>query len=290
MRSLGPKISPNHRVAACSVVLAFALASPSPAFAGQGSTAKRSSLYPSAADNSTLPSDTATGPNVPGADDTTNKAERVNVESIKQKYWARGEESELGVVQNRLYSKEHKIEVSLLGGVVATDAFLSVQNLGASLGYHFSEYLSLHVIAWKDYVGQSSEFTAFQNNIQAQKGIPAVPDTNYPQAYYGGEGEWSLLYGKLSVLGKAIIYYDFHLLGGVGVMNTESGNDLTESLGLGQQFFLSKMISVRIDYRLMHYNEQLLNKESSTYTLGDTRANWTNAITLGVSFLIGFGK
>lgn len=253
--------------------------------------AQQSALRPSAS-TTTAPApvqqDTGTVPNVPGADDTTNSAERVNVESIKQKYWARGEESELGVVQNREYSKAHKVEVTVFGGVVSTDAFLSVQNLGASIGYHFTEYLSFHLLAWKDYVSQSSEFTAFQQSISALKGVPATPDTNYPQYYYGGEGSWSLLYGKLSVLGKAIIHYDLHLLGGLGLMNTESGGDITESLGIGQQVFLTKVVSVRVDYRLMHYEETLLNKIAGPpYSLGATRANWTNAITLGVSFLLG---
>src|SRR5476649_915658 len=61
-----------------------------------------------------------------------SEAEHVNVENIKSKYWARGDESELGVVQNRLYSKEHKIEVGVFGGVVATDPFLQVNSVGGS--------------------------------------------------------------------------------------------------------------------------------------------------------------
>jgi hypothetical protein len=44
----------------------------------------------------------------PATGDTTN-AERVNTEAIKEKYWARGDESEIGVVQNRLYSKANKV-------------------------------------------------------------------------------------------------------------------------------------------------------------------------------------
>src|SRR4051812_6211150 len=57
--------------------------------------------------------------------DQAGKAERVNVESIKQKYWARGEESELGVVQNRLYSKEHKVEIAGFYGFLGSDPFLN---------------------------------------------------------------------------------------------------------------------------------------------------------------------
>jgi outer membrane beta-barrel protein len=217
--------------------------------------------------------------------------ERVNVENIKQKYWARGDESELGVVQNRLYSKAGKFEFGLLGGVVATDPFLSVQSLGFSLGYHFSEYLSFHGIAWKTYVGPSSASDAFTSELQSHGGIPAIPDSNFQNYFYGGEVRWSFLYGKLSVLGKAIIYYDFRFLGGVGITNTQTGNDFTPYLGVGQQVFLSKTLSLLIDYRLMRYNEVLLQKSNpaAPNTLGESRTNWTDAITLGFSFMFGFG-
>jgi outer membrane beta-barrel protein len=224
------------------------------------------------------------------ADDNAAKAERVNVESIKQKYWARGDESELGVVQNRLYSKEYRLEMQLFGGILATDPFLTVQTLGASVGFHFSEYLSLHVLGWKSYVSPSGALTAVQENLSARQGVPLIPDTNYPNAYYGSELSGSLLYGKLSVIGKAIIYYDFHLLAGAGITSTESGNDITGHIGVGQQVFLTKNLSLRIDYRLMRFQERLVNKASGDYSLGASRANWTNSVTLGVSFLFGFMK
>src|SRR4051794_7458633 len=83
----------------------------------------------------------APDPAAPSPEADAGGAERVNVEGIKQKYWARGDESALSVVQNRLYSKEHKLQFSLLTGISATDPFLSVQTLGGSLGFNFTEYL-----------------------------------------------------------------------------------------------------------------------------------------------------
>src|ERR1700745_433410 len=82
-------------------------------------------------------------------------AQRMNTESIKEKYWARGDESEIGVVQNRLYEKEHRWEFSLLGGIANTDPMLTVWTLGSRVGYHFSEYFSLHLIGWKAFSSPS---------------------------------------------------------------------------------------------------------------------------------------
>src|SRR5579885_3286670 len=238
---------------------------------------------PASADEQAAPSGPATGAPADSAG-----GERVNVENIKQKYWARGDESELGVVQNRTYSKAGRFELGVLGGIVSTDPFLSVKSLGASLGYHFSEYISFHGIAWKSYVGTSSAYDAF-NQLQSAPGIPAIPNSNYQHWFAGGEVRGSLLYGKLSVLGQAIIYYDFRVLGGMGVTNTETGNDFTPFIGVGQQVFLSKAWSLLIDYRLMRYDEVLLQKSnpSNPNQLGTSRTNWTDAITLGLSFMFG---
>src|SRR6476659_8308907 len=90
-------------------------------------------------------------------------AEQVNVDSIKEKYWARGNETELGVVQNRTFSKTGKFEFSLLGGALYSDPFLDVKMLGGTLGYHINEYFSFHLMAFKDLVSPSAALLTFQN-------------------------------------------------------------------------------------------------------------------------------
>jgi outer membrane beta-barrel protein len=100
-----------------------------------------------------------------------------------------------------------------------------------------------------------------------------------------------MLYGKLSVLGKSIIYYDLHLLGGLGYTRTENGSYATPSLGIGQRFYLSKLTSFRVDYRLQYYNETLIEKQITT-KLGQpvgARDNFNNTITFGFSFML-FGN
>src|SRR4051812_44581774 len=97
-------------------------------------------------------------PNIPVTD-----AEQVNVDSIKEKYWARGNETEVGVVQNRTYSKRGKFEFTLLGGVLYSDPFLTVQTLGGAIGYHLSEYVSAHLFAFNHFTNPSSALTTFQD-------------------------------------------------------------------------------------------------------------------------------
>ena len=168
---------------------------------------------------------------------------------------------------------------------------LSVYVAGGRFGYHFSEYFSVHVLGWKAFSGASSTQTDLLANAAAGQ-IGTVLNTNEPQYYLGSEAQWSLLYGKLSVLGKAIIHYDFHFMAGLGTMKTETGNDFEQHVGLGQQFFLSKSSFVTVDYRLVMYHETIPQKVIPT-ELGQpvgTRENMSNVITLGVGFLLGPGE
>lgn len=239
---------------------------------------------------STKPAAPVAGPQPGSSEDIGGgAAERVNVENIKEKYWARGDESELGVVQNRQYTKARKFDLGVFTGIVATDPFLSVKSLGGTLGFHFNEYFGVSLFGYKAFVSPSSAYEYLQRDLSTGA------NTNEPRWFLGAEGNASLIYGKLSVLGKLIIHYDLHFLGGMGVTATESGNNFTPYVGIGQQFYLSRLISLQIDYRLMHYNEAILQKVGSPSSPNGTflgnRSNWANSISLGITFLIDpFGK
>lgn len=223
-----------------------------------------------------------------GAKSSKRAAPRnTDVENIREKYWAHGEEEDVGVVQNRLYTKKSKVEVQPFLGLISSDPFLSVKSLGATIGYHLSEDFSLNVVGWKHSVQDSDAMDRLQKDITI--GVPSSANTNEPKWFLGSELAYSPLYGKLSLAGSAIIYYDAHLLGGVGMTNTETGKYVTPFIGVGQQIYLSQSVAIRLDYRLMHYKEKIPEKIKSG-SVGDIigeRSNWTNSITLGVSFLIG---
>jgi len=212
--------------------------------------------------------------------------EQIDVEAVKKKYWARGDESELGVVQNRLYTKEGKLAFSLITGSISADPFLDVKALGGSVGYHLNEYFGIYLIGWKAFASSSSALETFERVSRV------TTNTNKPLSYFGAELAASLIYGKLSVVGKKIIYYDMHFLSGIGLTRSESGNSVTPSLGLGQAIWLTDQLAFRIDYRLMPYREEIVEKvrPSLMGQVVDRRTNWSNAVTLSATFLFGGSK
>ncbi len=225
----------------------------------------------------------ASHPNAWGQEPSQEPSDVVEVEKIKEKYWAKADDTELGVVQNRTYQNARKFEFGIFGGTVNTDPFLNVRSLGVTLGYYFSPYFSTHLICWKNYASGSTALKTFE----ATSGYTA--NTNIPHSFCGAQASGDFLYGKLSLLGAMIIYFDLHLRGGVGEIRTESGKSIGPFVGLGQQIHLNKRFSLTLDYRMMVYQEDLKGKvPGATFgaVLGN-RTNVTDVITLGVSFTLG---
>jgi len=209
----------------------------------------------------------------------------ISAENVKQRYWSQGSESDLGVVQNRLYTKESKIELQPFFGFISADPFLDVHSYGGLLGYHFSEYFAVNALGWKHNVSGSSALERLETDITT--GAPTTANLNKPEWFVGSELQFSPLYGKLSLMGKMILYYDFHLMAGAGMTKTQNGQYITPFLGIGQQIYLSQWAALRLDYRHMYYKEEIIERvRPSTFghVIGK-RSTWTSALTMGVSFI-----
>ena len=213
-------------------------------------------------------------------------AEEVKIEQIKQRYWAGGDEAQVGVVQNRAYSKARRFSLGVDGGVAFGDPFVSTKIAGVHAGYNFSEYFSVELLYWKFFSSPSSALDALRDQ---SSGSSKDANINPQRSYYGAEGLWSVMYGKLSFVGRKIIYYDMHVSAGGGMVDTDNGKYPAATVGLGQRFYVSQSTSIRLDYRLMIYQEHIVEKQI-TSRMGEDygpRTNWGHTITLGVDFLFG---
>jgi len=210
----------------------------------------------------------------------TEKAKTIDVQDIRSRYWDRGRQNKLGVVQNRKYTKEGRWSVGMLGGLTFGDPFLDTKQYGLDLGYNFTETFSLSLIGWKYKVsGSSANDKLNESNKKA--------NTNEPNYYIGTEAAWSLIYGKVSLIGKKIIYYDLSFLTGLGATKNEKETAPTPHIGIGQRYFLNQNLSFRLDYRLMYYRETIIEKEIESrkgQSLGK-RSNFNNTLIFGIDFM-----
>jgi outer membrane beta-barrel protein len=205
----------------------------------------------------------------------------LDVKAVKEKYWAKGEEAELEVVQNRTFKKKGRVRIEGFFGGMATDPFLSVKTAGGSLGYFFSENWSFQFTGWKSLVTGSDALKTLES-----RGYATL--LNRPKSYYAGEMVFSPLYGKLSLLGSSIIYFDLYALAGLGMTSTQTGNYLTPDLGIGQQIYLSKSVAVCLEFRLFRYRENLVPSTSGAgVQVADSsissRSNLSSVASLGLA-------
>lgn len=201
------------------------------------------------------------------SDEAGNLPERIDVQGMKRRYWTVGNEDLMNVVQNRLYMKKGRLQLTTGYGFYSDDPFQSMSTFQGSVGYHINEFYSVHAF----YASVSAEGSAAFAEARRQNITPIV---NPSKSLFGAEARASLVYGKLSLLGSSIIYYDFNVALGFAPISLTSGSSTAIMAGIGQQVYLNRTFFLTMDYRILFHTDPLP-------TRGD-RSVTTNWIQLGL--------
>jgi outer membrane beta-barrel protein len=177
-------------------------------------------------------------------------------------------------VQERLFQKARRHELSVLGGGYAADLMSSSYLAVGAYTYHFSEDFGLE--ASFGYTRSRSEVVRI---IEDRLATDLVRQ-DLPVYLYQGHLLWNLAYGKVRWFGSRISRFDFLLALGGGVTDNRSARGLTGSAGFGLKFYPTSYFAVRIDVR-----DQILNQE----LLGESRIVNNVLSTLGLSLFLPFG-
>ncbi len=209
-------------------------------------------------------------------------AKHLDVDGLKEKYWNNESSPELRVVQNRTYTKEYKVSLEPFFSVLSSDPFQDILGVGVQAGFNFTEYLGVHAIYSRFWSTPSGASAAFLT--AAGYGANVNPVNHL----LGGEVSWSILYGKLSLIGKAILHFDLMAQGGAGYLHTNNGGTISPWLGLGQQIYIFKWMTLRADYRFAYWRENVVNLYTPGTTLGQViggRNVFAHLLTFGLTFL-----
>jgi outer membrane beta-barrel protein len=177
-------------------------------------------------------------------------------------------------VQERLFQKARRHEISALGGAYAADLMSSSYVVGGAYTYHFSEDLGLEAL-----FGYTRAHSELIDIIEQRQGTELVRN-DLAVFLYQGHLIWTLAYGKLRWFGARISRFDINLALGGGITDNRSARGLTFSGGLGFKFFPTRWLAVRVDLR-----DQLLTQE----LLGESRHVNNLMATLGLSVFLPFG-
>jgi outer membrane beta-barrel protein len=179
-------------------------------------------------------------------------------------------------VQERLFTKAFRHELSAMGGVYAADLYSASWLAGGAYTFHFSEDLGLEA---------SVQFTRFRSDVTAayERRYPQIQVLDNPDkagTLYFGHLVWSFAYGKLRWMGGGISRFDFNLALGAGVTDDSTSRGVTGSAGLGTKFFFGQWFALRFDVRDHVLREVLVGDE---HLVNDV------LVTLGASVFIPFG-
>jgi outer membrane beta-barrel protein len=177
-------------------------------------------------------------------------------------------------VQERLFQKAGRHELSFMGGLYSADLLSSHYLLQGAYTFHVTEELGLE--AGFAYTRADSEIVRI---IENDRGITLLRE-QAPVYIYQAHVLWSIAYGKLRWFGGSISRFDFHLAIGGGITDNQSARGLTFSGGIGFKFYLADWLAFRIDVR-----DQVLQQE----VLGESVIVNNLAATLGLSVFFPFG-
>ena len=160
-------------------------------------------------------------------------------------------------VEERLFTKAFRHELSAMGGWYAADLYSSSWLGGGAYTFHFSEDLGLEA---------SVQFTRFHSAVtdayETRYPTIQIEDrTDKPGRLYFGHLIWSFAYGKLRWAGGPITRFDLNLALGAGITDDSTARGATGSFGLGTKWYLGKWFAWRIDIRDHVLQEALVGEE-----------------------------
>lgn len=179
-------------------------------------------------------------------------------------------------VQDRLFTKAFRHELSGMGGYYGADLYSSSWLVGGAYTFHFSEDLGLEA---------SVQWTRFRTAVTDtyERRYPQVQveeRTNRPGHLYFGHLVWSFAYGKLRWMGGGITRFDFNAALGAGVTDDSTAQGLTGSFGFGTKWYFGKWFALRLDVRDHILRETLIGED---HLVNDI------LVTGGFSVFIPFG-
>lgn len=197
-------------------------------------------------------------------------------------------EKKVYVLQNRRYTKAHRVFLSVMAGPGISNPYRTTYNVDPRLTYYFSDQWGIEAFYTAAIVNSNnSNFDALISHNPN-----TLPSIREIRASYGGLIHWSPWYAKINFFNK-ILYFDWYLAGGAGTLHTSVGskNLVTDPItftdqdlfavfvGTGQQFHLTDVFKIRLDFSGAIYQAPIYR------TSGDTA--WYTNYNFGLGFGIG---
>lgn len=188
------------------------------------------------------------------------------------------EEDRVKSVQRKVYLKKGRFELAPFVSVSVNDPFYTKWGESLRGSYYLSDTLGIGLRMSRYDTIRTDDARLAKRTFQSR-----IFFSN-PQWSALADVEWSPLYGKATIF-NSIIHFDAYLLGGVGVVRTETsslaghGPNAAVDLGAGIRFMVLDYLSV---------NGALINTTYVDQPAGTTQGTTQNVMTLNTGISIFF--
>ena len=156
-------------------------------------------------------------------------------------------------VVDRLFVKQQRHELSLVGGLYVSDLFSSTHVLGGSYTFHMTETTAVELGAAITHANAD-----IIRSLEEERMM--VLDDEFAQVrFFESLLLWTPVYGKLR-LGGSVVRFDIHLDAGVGVVDSPTSRGAAGVAGIGLKLFAGRAFAVRIDARDHVFRQELLDE------------------------------
>lgn len=177
-------------------------------------------------------------------------SDKMDIKSLEKKYWS-AKDDDFQVVQDRAYPKAKRGFGSLLYGNVINDPYTVGSGSGAAFGYYFTERWGLELSYIKTSLKDNDSTGEFKSSYGTS------PNYNITRAITTLSGHYMPIYGKISLRDKSIMYFDMGVAFGLGQTayekqssgTGEKASAMHYSLDIIQQYFVSRSVAFRIDFK-----------------------------------------
>ena len=220
-------------------------------------------------------------------------SEKLDVSDLENKYWA-PKDTDFSVVQNRTFTKEHKVFVSAQYGPDITGGnYLSGNQMAFSGNYFFNERYGAQLTYQHSFLNPNAAVGDLQ-------GAGGKPNFGIMQNQYMLGFNWVPFYSKMSFLGKKILYFDMAITPTIGmthyqqrvVTGDQSQDAFTYGFDITQYYFFSSHWAFRFDYRNQWWNEKVVHNDTTGPGAGapiKTNMDHEMIFLFGITYYFGFG-
>jgi len=213
-------------------------------------------------------------------------------------------ENKIEPVSGDLYAKAGRFEITPTANISFNDPFYNKYLFGLKVGYHFSEFFSLHAF----FSGGPSSPTG-STTICSANTTPACQSASNVQLYQlpgkigmmgGVEVGFSPVYGKLNLVAEQALHFDVSLLGGADYVSFQKALDATSAaavpagstppnatalgfhVGAGVRLFLARFMALRLELKDYFYSAEIGNQSKNQLQV-------QAMAELGLSFFLPMG-